>query len=56
MGGQGAVTAFGDVLLAGIWRAHDLSPLTPTPGSAPLREDRSLEVPHGLLLMAELPG
>lgn len=35
---------------------HDFSPPIPTSGSAPLREDRSLEVPHGLLLMAEFPG
>lgn len=33
------------------------SHLSPSPpGSTPLREDRSLEVPHRLLLMAELPG
>ena len=32
------------------------SHLHPSPGSAPLREDGSLEIPHGLLLMAEFPG
>lgn len=35
---------------------HDFSPPIPTSGSAPLCEDRSLEVPHRLLLMAEFPG
>lgn len=48
--------ALGGALLAGIQRTHGFSLSIPTSGSAPLREDRSLEVPHRLLLMAEFPG
>lgn len=56
MSGQGGRHGVRRALVAGIWRAHDPSHPPPTPGSAPLCEDRSLEVPHRLLLMAKFPG